>query len=805
MKDMKLRSNIISKILNILLNVFLVIFGIILLVSIYTGVQTKILKNKYSDFFGYSIFEVQTGSMAETINVGDWIVVKLTKNIKLDDIITYESNGEYVTHRVIELRKGTYITKGDANTTKDSPVDQSKVVGKVVKILPNLGFFRKTLFNKSVLIAIIVTLFFFNLAFKKPKSKTEVKEKEEIKVKVLDNKKLKEITAFLKPLMEKIVVLCKKFIKVSIRVIRKLIKKIRKLLAKKMKPVVEEKIVKETPIEENNVPNSSINIDDYQYVDDESDYIDIQSNDVTTDLDKTSIFRIISVDSDETKEQQLKVINEHKKNKEAKEALVDFIEVDSKFVNTTDEEVLEEELGKTSIYRVISIDEDDVDEKYKKLLEEAEKASEEDQTRFIAVDSDEVNDTLVEIVQNKIKENSQGTLQENKIEVKVEEPIEEEQDSSLTDINLSLLKDKIGLKKGKTIIDTMMILKSEELTEIISIITEDSKINNKKYNEKFIEAYNDAKYYNMLKDEVSPNTSQITRIKKSIENAGIEIKSDKKFAAKDTPLLENYINMMLVVANLEKANLMVSDIKVKEEFYKNELLKLEKRFTILKKEDKVRRIMRVQRETRQMLELFLNELNTNMFELKFNPLKNVKNMFGLELLHNLSFSKVYSDYIIDKTYSEGVVAEDKLYILLNLLLVRLVNDMFTDDFNRKYLLYFPKTLFSKSKKFERILKIFDNKYSKENIYILIDYSSLIKGNSIIKKARRQGYKFALIFDKNCLLLKKDRGDIYVFDYVFVDKQDERLNEILDFVPEDFSNNIIYEDITDKVGDCRGEE
>ena len=30
-------------------------------------------------------------------------------------------------------------------------------------------------------------------------------------------------------------------------------------------------------------------------------------------------------------------------------------------------------------------------------------------------------------------------------------------------------------------------------------------------------------------------------------------------------------------------------------------------------------------------------------------------MYGLELKHNLTFSKVYSEYIIDKTYNEGLL------------------------------------------------------------------------------------------------------------------------------------------------------
>ena len=70
------KRGIYEKIINIILDILIVIFGIFLLISIYNNVQIKILGNEYSSFFGYSTFEVQTGSMAETINPGDWIIVK---------------------------------------------------------------------------------------------------------------------------------------------------------------------------------------------------------------------------------------------------------------------------------------------------------------------------------------------------------------------------------------------------------------------------------------------------------------------------------------------------------------------------------------------------------------------------------------------------------------------------------------------------------------------------------------------------------------------------------------------------------
>ena len=65
-----------------MLDFFIFVFGFVLLISIYNGIQTKIFGKNYSDFFGYTMFEVQTGSMADTINAGDWVLVEITKKAK---------------------------------------------------------------------------------------------------------------------------------------------------------------------------------------------------------------------------------------------------------------------------------------------------------------------------------------------------------------------------------------------------------------------------------------------------------------------------------------------------------------------------------------------------------------------------------------------------------------------------------------------------------------------------------------------------------------------------------------------------
>ena len=168
------KNKLVGKIIDYTLNILIVLFAIFLLISMYTAVQVKILKNEYANFFGYSLFEVQTGSMHGTIEAGDWIVVKSTKDVKVKDIITYKHGKDFITHRVVEIYKGSYVTKGDANSSKDEPIDRDQVVGKVVKTLHGFGILRKTIFNPIVIVSLIICLYLFNLTFKTGKTEFDM-------------------------------------------------------------------------------------------------------------------------------------------------------------------------------------------------------------------------------------------------------------------------------------------------------------------------------------------------------------------------------------------------------------------------------------------------------------------------------------------------------------------------------------------------------------------------------------------------------------------------------------------------------
>lgn len=128
-------------------------------------------------FFGFTFFEVATGSMKDTIQIGDGVLVEITKDVKENDIIVYKEEENFITHRLVEINEnGELITKGDANNAKDQPIKIDKVLGKVVYILPKIGILKKAILSKQVLILILTLIILLGVALK---ITTNLEEKDE--------------------------------------------------------------------------------------------------------------------------------------------------------------------------------------------------------------------------------------------------------------------------------------------------------------------------------------------------------------------------------------------------------------------------------------------------------------------------------------------------------------------------------------------------------------------------------------------------------------------------------------------------
>ena len=322
-------------------------------------------------------------------------------------------------------------------------------------------------------------------------------------------------------------------------------------------------------------------------------------------MSKTALYRIVSVDNEDVNE-DFKILTPKNKTKEeieeelGKTSLYRIVSVDTSDVGEKYKDVgvkvekqnqtktspkvekyaeLEDELGKTSIFRVISVDADEVNKKEittedvdNKPVEDLEKTS---HYRFISVAPDEIDNTLLEVAENEMKNPKPKELPQEKVAEPEPEEIPVEEVEGLTSINLDLLKSK-NSRKGKNIIDKILIIKKEEINELIDIIVKDDStyVYRAMVKNKLTTTYTDAKYYDYYGTvEIESRGRNLTSKVKKIVSVIAE-KLIKDYKGKDTKygnIVESYVKIFTLIANLEQARDSVSDAKAKREFYKKEL------------------------------------------------------------------------------------------------------------------------------------------------------------------------------------------------------------------------------------------
>lgn len=196
-----------KKIIKYFLNTLTILLLCVLVIAVYGKLQVLILKKSYSTYFGYSLFEVASGSMEPALSIDDVIIVNTNiKDVHVNDIITYELDKSIITHRVISINGDNIITKGDYNNTADGKIERKNIIGKVVKVLPKFNIWKNTLTEPKNLLFLFLTLLLFDfaLAYKPPKKESKSKKiiieetnnpKELTKQKdIIDEKELLEFT-----------------------------------------------------------------------------------------------------------------------------------------------------------------------------------------------------------------------------------------------------------------------------------------------------------------------------------------------------------------------------------------------------------------------------------------------------------------------------------------------------------------------------------------------------------------------------------------------------------------------------------
>ena len=170
-----------KKIISKTITIFLAIFTFLVMsLAIYNFISVKIFNKDYPNLFGYTFFEIVSGSMSPTIEKGDMILVKLDSEYNVGDIVSYKDNDSIITHRIVEKNDSYYVTKGDANNTLDNPIKEEQIIGKTVKVFTQAFIIAKVFTTPKVMLMclITITLMFwcaasFKHEVKKEKEKTK--------------------------------------------------------------------------------------------------------------------------------------------------------------------------------------------------------------------------------------------------------------------------------------------------------------------------------------------------------------------------------------------------------------------------------------------------------------------------------------------------------------------------------------------------------------------------------------------------------------------------------------------------------
>ena len=144
--------------MKIMKKIFFSLFLLISLSYLFIIISPKIIKNYYP--FGIKTAIVLTGSMEPALDINDFVIIKKSNEIKIDDIISYKqiNSDNEVLHRVIRINDNEIVTKGDANNTEDKPINIDQVTGVYIgkiKYLGNIIFFIK----KPIVFSTIITTF----------------------------------------------------------------------------------------------------------------------------------------------------------------------------------------------------------------------------------------------------------------------------------------------------------------------------------------------------------------------------------------------------------------------------------------------------------------------------------------------------------------------------------------------------------------------------------------------------------------------------------------------------------------------
>ncbi len=130
-------------------------------INVYTWNASRVAGDAFPMPLGVGMSVVLSGSMEPSLSVGDLLIVTEAESYAVDDVVVFQEGRSAVVHRIVAIDGESVTTKGDANNVTDAPFSHEQIRGKVVLVIPVIGYLIsivKTPIGTLLLLALAVWL-----------------------------------------------------------------------------------------------------------------------------------------------------------------------------------------------------------------------------------------------------------------------------------------------------------------------------------------------------------------------------------------------------------------------------------------------------------------------------------------------------------------------------------------------------------------------------------------------------------------------------------------------------------------------
>ena len=412
----------------------------------------------------------------------------------------------------------------------------------------------------------------------------------------------------------------------------------------------------------------------------------------------------------------------------------------------------------------------------------------------------ENNEEVPSSVEIENSENKVAEVQDDDVSLKdINEELRQEREdldaSKATDDEVRKAESFYNIKKVgknvKNVVEKAIELRKKQITDYAICLNENiyGSENYKTVINTFVDGYIDFKYKRQNEHQYKNLKTYKKLVNNELERIRVSLIKEVNRSYTDE-YVNSVFNMFLLINSIDT----IENVNVEKVLSDFDGL------NFINKEVFIKKIMKIYKLYYNIYFDYYNKLTVDKFELIYNNKVNTENLFepGELTVTNISssiqFSKIFSDYIINKTYNSDVILEDIREVQLKLISFNILNDLMRFNNKKKYVISLPSSLFSKERKVRTILGAVNDNFSQSKLFILIDIEALKFNFNELVKLRREGYKFIVqVSAENIKLYDKLKDNLSVADYlVYVGPRISK-SIMKDYIPSYLLKKIMYVD------------